>query len=73
MKEDDSNDCQLKYSDNETYTVKKSDRKYKNVTKRIELHGRSIYRTHSYIFKYESVKLRLNEGLSEDRTSCIDG
>ena len=53
MKGDDSNDCQLKYSDNETYTVKKSDRKYKNVTKRIELHGRSIYRTHSYIFKYE--------------------
>ena len=73
MKEDDPNDWQLKYSDNETYTVKKSDRKYKNVTKRIELHGRSIYRTHSYIFKYESVKLRLNEGLSEDRTSCIDG
>ena len=29
MKEDDSNDCQLKYSDNETYTVKKSDRKIK--------------------------------------------
>lgn len=39
MKEDDSNDCQLKYSDNETYTVKKSDRKYKNVPKRKELHG----------------------------------
>ena len=53
MKEDDSNDCQLKYSDNETYTVKKCVRKYKNVTKRIELHGKSIYRTHSYIFKYE--------------------
>ena len=36
-------------------------------------YGSSIYRTHSYIFKYESVKLRLNEGLSEDRASCIDG
>ena len=32
MKEDDPNDCQLKYSDNEIYTVKKSDGKYKNVT-----------------------------------------
>ena len=53
MKEDDPNDCQLKYSDNEIYTVKKSDGKYKNVTEIIELHGRSIYRTHSYIFKYE--------------------
>ena len=53
MKEDNSNDCQLKYSDNETYIVKKSDRKYKNVTKRKELHGWSSYRTNSYIFKYE--------------------
>ena len=73
MKGDDPNDWQLKYSDNEIYTVKKSDGKYKNVTEIIELHGRSIYRTHSYIFKYESVKLRLNEGLSEDRTAYIDG
>ena len=73
MKEDDSNDCQLKYSDNETYTVKKSDSYYKNIAERIEVHGRSIYRAHSYLFKYESVKLRLNEGLSEDRTACIDG
>ena len=40
-------DCQLRYSGNETFTFKKS------VTKRIELHGISIYRTHSYIFKYE--------------------
>ena len=47
MKEDEPNDCQLRYSDNETFTFKKS------VTKRIELHGISIYRTHSYIFKYE--------------------
>ena len=57
MKEDDPNDCQLRYSDNETYIVKKSGRDYKNITKRIELHGISIYRTHSYIFKYESVNL----------------
>ena len=64
MKENDSNDCQLKYSDKETYTVKKSDRKYKNVTKRKELHGWSSYRTNSYIFKYKSVKFRINEGLS---------
>ena len=73
MKEDDPNDCQLKYSDNEIYTVKKSHSDYKNLTEIIELYGRSIYRTHSYIFKYESVKLRLNEGLSEDRTAYIDG
>ena len=47
MKEDDLKDCKVRNSDNETFTVKKS------VTKRIELHGISIYRTHSYIFKYE--------------------
>ena len=72
-KEDDPNDCQLRYSDNETYTVKRADRDYKKVTGRSELHGRSIYRTHSYIFKYDSVKLRLTEGLSEDGNSCIEG
>ena len=72
-KEDDPNDCQLRYSDNETYTVKRADRDYKKVTGRSELHGRSIYRTHSYIFKYDSVKLKLTEGLSEDGTSCIEG
>ena len=45
-------------------TAKKSVSKYKNVTKRIELHGRSIYRTNSNIFKYKSVKFRINGGLS---------
>ena len=51
-KEDNPDDCQLRYSDNETYTVKASDRDYKKVVERYEMHGRSINRTHSYIFKY---------------------
>ena len=76
-KENDLNDCQLRYSDNESYTVLASDRDYKKVTERNELHGRSIYRTHSFIFKYKSVKLKLDEGLIKGENgepdSCKEG
>ena len=76
-KEDDLNDCQLRYSDSENYTVLKSDRDYKKVTQRYELHGKSIYRTHSYVFKYETVKLKLDEGLIKgengEADSCKEG
>ena len=76
-KEDDLDDCQLRYSDKENYTVLASDRNYKKVTERYELHGRSINRTHSYIFKYKSVKLKLDEGLiigeNGEADSCKEG
>ena len=72
-KEDDSNDCVLKYSDNESYTISKSDGDYKIVSEKYELHGKSLYRMNSYVFKYKSVKLRLNEGLNEDGNSCKEG
>ena len=72
-KEDDSSDCDLKYSNDENYTVTKSDRDYKVVTERNELHGKTLYRINSYVFKYTSVKLKLSEGLSEDGNSCKDG
>ena len=71
-KEDNPDDCQLRYSDNETYTVKASDRDYKKVVERYEMHGRSINRTHSYIFKYKSVKLKLDEGLIRGENGAAD-
>ena len=30
------------------------------------MHGKTLYRTHSYVFKYKSVKLQLGEGLTKD-------
>ena len=56
----------LRYSNETTYTPKASDREYKKVTDRYEMHGKTLYRTHSYVFKYESVKLKLDEGLTKD-------
>ena len=62
-KEDDENDCHLRYSDDEEYVYDQyGDKEYKVVKNRVELHGRSIYRMHSYVFKYESVKLVLDKG-----------
>ena len=71
-KEDNLDDCQLRYSDNENYTIKASDRDYKKVVERYEMHGRSINRTHSYIFKYKSVKLKLDEGLIKGENGTED-
>jgi hypothetical protein len=65
-KENDLNDCVLRYSNETTYTPKASDREYKKVTDRYEMHGKTLYRTHSYVFKYKSVKLQLGEGLTKD-------
>lgn len=72
-KEDDLNDCVLRYADTEDYVVKPADKEYKKQTDRYELHGRTIYRTKAFVFKYKSVKLRLKEGLSEDGKSCKEG
>ena len=59
----------LRYSNETTYTPKASDREYKKVTDRYEMHGKTLYRTHSYVFKYESVKLKLDEGFK--RKFCL--
>ena len=76
-KENDLNDCQLKYSDNERYIYQASDREYKKETERYELHGKTIYRTKAFVFKYKSVKLRLDEGLIKGENgnadSCKEG
>lgn len=74
--QDNINDCVLRYSDEETYTPKDSDRKYTQVTDKYEMHGKTLYRTHSYVFKYESVKLKLDEGLKKDESGnnvCKEG
>ena len=66
----------LRYSNETTYTPKASDREYKKVTDRYEMHGKTLYRTHSYVFKYKSVKLALGEGLEEVSSGnfvCKDG
>ena len=65
-KKDNLNDCVLRYSDEDPYIPKESDREYTEITDTYELHGKTIYRTHSYVFKYESVKLKLSEGLTKD-------
>ena len=77
-KEDDENDCHLRYSNDEEYVYDQyGDKEYKVVKNRVELHGRSIYRMHSYVFKYESVKLVLDEGFIKGENgqpdSCKDG
>ena len=75
-KESNLNDCVLRYSNETTYTPIPSDRQYKKTTDRYEMHGKTLYRTNSYVFKYESVKLKLDEGLTKDSNGnfvCKDG
>ena len=75
-KESNLNDCVLRYSNETTYTPIPSDRDYKKTTDRYEMHGKTLYRTNSYVFKYESVKLKLDEGLTKDSNgnfACKEG
>ena len=68
----DENDCQLRYSDDENYIVQASDRVYNQVKERYELHGKSINRLKAFVFKYKSVKLRLDEGLIKGENGAAD-
>ena len=75
-KESNLNDCVLRYSNETTYTPIPSDRDYKKTTGTYEMHGKTLYRTNSYVFKYESYKLKLDEGLTKDSNgnfACKEG